>query len=1302
MTERKDDWNPPEEFDGYKLVRLIGKGGMGQVYLAHDTLLDRPVAVKFISTAEPSANALRRFFIEAKAVARLQHPNVVTIHRVGKVDGHPFLVSEFIRGEGLDHLATPIPWQRALQIGLDIARGLALAHRRGVVHRDIKPANAILTDEGEVKLCDFGIAKLLEPTIITDDGKIESGPVRIASPGAIRSITPPGSLPPQGSSQGSFPAPPKDAPEDSEPHSVSPSHDRHGPRILSGDPARGLTNPGSLLGTPHYMAPEIWRGEPATFASDVYSLGALLYTLCSGAPPHAAPNYAAMFLTVCTIDARPLADVVPHIDPPFASIVDRCLQRDAKNRFSSADDVRAALERLMPERRSVAVPTGNPYRGLHAFEAEHRSLYFGRTSEIRAILERLVAEPFIVVAGDSGVGKSSLCRAGVLPRVAEWFDKRRIWAAVTLVPGKHPLTSLSAVIAPYMGLSEEEVATAIREDPSSVGRDIRKRQGQGSGLIIFIDQLEELVTLSDPQETAAITEALAWLASPAPGMRLLATVRGDFLSHLASLPSLGDTISRALYFLRPLSAERIREAIVAPAQATGAEFESDGLVDSLVNSTVEAEGGLPLLQFALAQLWEARDKQNQRITAAALEAIGGVAGALTRHADEVLARLPPKERTAARRILLRLVTVSGTKARRSDAELVGGDPNAATALDALVRGRLVVARDTPEGAGYEIGHEALIQSWGTLARWLSTDAEGRIARERLAVAAAEWERLGRARDNLWSERQVSEVEGASIEELSLRERAFLDASRQAIRSSRLTKRAAAIGIPLALIITYAGVTIKTGREHARRVDTEVTQGVRALSEARAKRDEFRTLRVSAFNSFDNQAGDDGERLWAQALVVQSDMEATFRRTTQQLETALMLDRERHDVRKLFVDVLYERALLAEEQHDTSAQEELLQRLALHDPLGEMTRTWDAPGHLAVTVTPNTALCTLEQYVEGPNKRLALVTVNLPKELPWNGESVAPGSYVLTISAPEHAVVRYPFLMGRGEQLNLDPVLPRDKHVPPGFVYVPAGRFYFGSPAEDSLRRSFFHTIPIHKLSTEGYLIAVHETTFADWIEYLNALPPAQRPSRYPRVERGGFDGAVVFRESEPGVYQLRFQPNTQAIVAKSGERVSYPGRDRRSVQNWERFPVFGISVADAQAYAQWLDTTRRVPGARLCTEFEWERAARGGDTRDFPHGDVLLVDDANYDDTYGKDHLGVGPDEVGSHPASRSPFGLDDMAGNVWEWTKSSLAKNEFPARGGGYYYGSNTARTSTREVTDPAFRDAMVGVRMCATPQPR
>ena len=394
-------WKPPDEFDEFRVVRPLGAGAMGQVYLAHDTLLDRQVAVKFVHAGtDPAARA--HVLEEARAIARLQHPNVVAIYRVAEVDGHPYLVSEYVQGRGLHQLARPMPWRAVLDIALDLARGLAAAHRRGVLHRDVKPANAILTDEGRAKLLDFGLAMI-----------VDRGP-------ADEVETP--------------------APE---------------PRVV---------------GTPIYMAPEVWRGELATRRSDLYSLGILLYELLAGTAPHRELGANQLATAVQLYDVPRLAGMAPEVEPALAAIVDRLVERDPAARFASADALLVALEDSAAPPAIDGAPGDNPYRGLAAFEPAHAAVFFGRRIEVRELVDRVRLEPFVVVGGDSGTGKSSLCRAGVLP----WLAEHGGWSCVEVVPGRHPVRSLAAALAPWTGGDEAALADQLRDDPDAVARAIRK------------------------------------------------------------------------------------------------------------------------------------------------------------------------------------------------------------------------------------------------------------------------------------------------------------------------------------------------------------------------------------------------------------------------------------------------------------------------------------------------------------------------------------------------------------------------------------------------------------------------------------------------------------------------------------------------------------------------------------------------------------------------------------------------------------------------------------------------------------
>ncbi len=1051
------------------------------------------------------------------------------------------------------------------------------------------------------------------------------------------------------------------------------------------------------MGTPDYMAPEIWRGEPATRRSDVYALGALLFELCAGRPPHKDLPPRALPQAVQKRDAPLLGAVVPLISPKLAAVIERCLRRDPGERYASGDELREALEQLELTSRSGSIPEGNPYRGLHTFESEHRSLFFGRRAEVGTLLERLRVEPLVVVAGDSGVGKSSLCRAGVLPAVQDGaLGGGRAWSIVRFVPGRAPLLALGGALAPLLGLDDSAVVRRLRAHPSALARTIRKRLGDDMGLVLFVDQLEELVTMADGAGASLVGEALGHLAMGLPGVRLLMTVRSDFLAPVAAVSLLGDEIARALYFLKPLSPEGIRQAITGPAQATGVAFESECLVDTLVESTSAAEGGLPLLQFALAELWEARDPAaGAAITAAALEKIGGVAGALARHADEVILGMTAVQRSAARRVLFGLVSQQGTPVRRREDELVAGDPAARTALNGLVNGRLLVVRDADQGATYELAHEALLRGWATLRRWLDEQADSRAVRQRLVAAATEWERLGRAREALWSARQLSELGVVDPDDLLPRETSFVTASRRAQTRERVAQKLRVALVPLLGLAGCGAIEIHS-QERASALVAEATS---IVDEARRDVEDSASLRHEAFSRFDSFQREEGEAIWARAHVLTAEADKVYGRASQVFESALLLDAGDARVQGLFGDVLHARALLAEREHHLEQRDELLQRLALYDPDGLRRESVGAPAEIAVRSVPSGATVSIARYVEDPRKVRRLLDLGDLGATPIAGAVLTPGSYLLSFALPGRAPTRYPVLLARAERVDFVVLLPEAERVPEGFVYVPAGRFLFGSTADEETRRSFFNTPPLHETTTGAFFIARNEVTYEDWIAFLRTLPPDERARRAPRVQ--GLTGALELKELQGQTWQLALQPTKHLYTARMGEKIRYEGRALRAVQDWLRFPVAGVSPEDAEVYVRWLADTGRVPGARLCSEREWERAARGADDREYPHGNHLDPDDADIDQTYGKEPRAFGPDEVGSHPASRSPFGLDDMCGNVFEWTRSSLVPGEHVLRGGGFYYDMTTARITNRQVTEPTIHDANLGFRVCVTFDP-
>jgi formylglycine-generating enzyme required for sulfatase activity len=401
--------------------------------------------------------------------------------------------------------------------------------------------------------------------------------------------------------------------------------------------------------------------------------------------------------------------------------------------------------------------------------------------------------------------------------------------------------------------------------------------------------------------------------------------------------------------------------------------------------------------------------------------------------------------------------------------------------------------------------------------------------------------------------------------------------------------------------------------------------------------------------------------------------------------ALALDSARTGVRDDMARLLWAHAALAETARDKDGAADLVRRLAAYDPI--RAASWHAPGHLGVTSAPDAKIVVSPivdrrgYLVVGPPaaQGRGTVTVTMPQ-----------GSYMIECTATDGLVVRAPTMLVRDERRSLDVPLPPRSAIPEGYVYVPAGEVLLGSDHDDFMRRDFLSAAPLHTVRTDAFLIGRHEVTFAEWITFLDALPTADQEQRRPATRGGAVMTGQLVRDHDD--WAIALKPGSVPLAARRGELLRYPDRELRSEVHWERLPVSGIDLDDARAYARWLDVTKRVPGARLCHEREWERAARGADDRPYPHGSVVERDDANLDHTYAR--RSYGPDEVGSHPVSNSPFGIADMLGNVWEWVDGSSGPL---TRGGGWYYGPSSALIANRDAADPAMRELVTGLRICA-----
>jgi formylglycine-generating enzyme required for sulfatase activity len=504
----------------------------------------------------------------------------------------------------------------------------------------------------------------------------------------------------------------------------------------------------------------------------------------------------------------------------------------------------------------------------------------------------------------------------------------------------------------------------------------------------------------------------------------------------------------------------------------------------------------------------------------------------------------------------------------------------------------------------------------------------------------------------------------------------------------------ALAILLAVPATYYSLQLRARRNLNAQVQALALEGSALLAQAREQNRGLTNLRNDAFFLFDHKQTEKGEELWEKVGILGHEVDVLYSSAGRSLEAALSLKNGERSIKTLVADVLYERVELAETENKTDKKNEILERLFVFDD-GTHRARWEAPGRFDIESVPTRARVLIQRYrnVEKENPLLETIYDNLTT--PIRKLELPQGSYLMIFAAPGRLNVRFPVLVRRGDVRRVSVHLPSAGSVPDGFIFVPQGTFLFGSSQDHSVRKDWLYTVPLHEVTTDAYLIAAKETTFGDWLEYLNALKPAEAVRR--AAEVSGFTKRQMSLSRIGKEWQLVFGYNIRASLMQPRDAFYIPERKMRQRQNWHRLPMVGVSIKEIEEYLSWLQNRSTLIQPRLCSEFEWERAARGADAREYPHGYTVSPSDANFFDTYERNAATVGPDETGAFPFSRSPFGVDDMCGNAAEFTRSSLEDGKYILRGGSYAGTSNDIRSNNRQPVDDKYRAVTTGFRLCA-----
>jgi energy-coupling factor transporter ATP-binding protein EcfA2 len=449
-----------------------------------------------------------------------------------------------------------------------------------------------------------------------------------------------------------------------------------------------------------------------------------------------------------------------------------------------------------------------PYQGLLAFTKKERDFFFGRKRVVEAIKSKLERLNFVPLIGASGSGKSSVVLAGLIP----WLEELGWQILEPIKPGTYPLTELEFGLRALLSQEKDLIQNCIYDSQSGKGLQplLKRFPNNGQTFLLVVDQFEELFTFAQAEQRDRFINLITQVADfPDSPLAVVTTMRADFIEPCLRYDSLQKLIENNAKYLPTLGGFDLIEAITEPAKRQGYEITKD-LLSQILEDVKQEPGFLPLLEFALTQLWERRDEAKYELTLDAYKAIDGIVGALNCHADKVYKyrdyeeEKPVKERTELEKVLIKRIFLNllqmgdgekDTRLRQNKSKilsLAGDNEEEQKVLIELVEGnqglvksRLLVTGDSERevNAWVDLAHEALIEGWGQLNEWRTENREGRRLADKVEKDAKTWEERAKSLDYLWSGDKLADAEKvlseyASTVSLSKLAQEFLQVSSQ--------------------------------------------------------------------------------------------------------------------------------------------------------------------------------------------------------------------------------------------------------------------------------------------------------------------------------------------------------------------------------------------------------------------------------------------------------------------------------------------------------------------------------------------